>query len=398
MGYRYPLAAVPPVLSALGGVLHPCAPFAPSVGGGKRRRAGGSAGPRGGDRGAALSALTAAARASPLRVGGGSRRAGLAVRRSFVFGAGARARACACLPCHSPCLPCRPGLGGGARGLSCASPGLWRERAAPCFPCSPPRAATGRHRGGGRHVCWAWAQPSLPPRPRGRPWGAFPRGRGASRERGSGRLAGREAARGPFGVCGCWRRRVEAPRRRGSRVRVGEDAEGRRRRAPVSLAVAGPPWRVAVRSRVRFPGGVRLLWPEAIPASSPSRLRCLALRGPGAAPTPPRCLGGLGRSPSPPPGEGGLFEGSAPRVPVGALWGWGLSVTGGGGGGRWFSPREDACWLAVAEARRPPVGRVRCRLPIPRDRPCPRRVLAVRSRVWWWGCVCSGVTGRLDAW
>lgn len=34
MGYRYPLAAVPPVLSALGGVLHPCAPFAPSVGGG----------------------------------------------------------------------------------------------------------------------------------------------------------------------------------------------------------------------------------------------------------------------------------------------------------------------------------------------------------------------------
>lgn len=34
MGYRYPLAAVPPVLSALGGVPHPCAPSAPSAAGG----------------------------------------------------------------------------------------------------------------------------------------------------------------------------------------------------------------------------------------------------------------------------------------------------------------------------------------------------------------------------
>lgn len=174
-------------------------------------------------------------------------------------------------------------------------------------------------------------------------------------------------------------------RRRGGSPEAGSGVPGRRGTA---LACGGGipcpfPW----RARLSWPGVLPLRPLPRASGASPS------VGGPGAAPTPPRCRCGLG-CPLPPPGEGGLFEGfPLACVPAGALWGWGLSVTDGGGGGRWLSPREDTCRVDVAEARRPLVGRVGCRLPIPRDRPCPWGALAVRSRVRWWGCVLWRATG-----
>lgn len=228
-------------------------------------------------------------------------------------------------------LPCRPGLGGGARGPSCASPGLWRERAALSFPCSPPRAATGRRRAAvGTCVGLGPALSS----PSARVVAPGERSLGVAvllRAWRSGWLDGREMARGPSGVCGCWRCRVEGPWRRGSWVCVGEDVEGRQRRAPVSQASRDRPgvWRWD-------PVSVSPAGPAFVAQGAPCVLSLVPPvprpPWPWCGPHPPSLSLRAGPFALPPPGEGGLFEGSAARVPVGALWGWGLSVTGGGGG------------------------------------------------------------------
>ena len=290
-------------------------------------------------------------------------------------------------------LPCRPGLGGGARGPSCASPGLWRERAALSFPCSPPRAATGRRRAAvGTCVGLGPALSS----PSARVVAPGERSLGVAvllRAWRSGWLDGREMARGPSGVCGCWRCRVEGPWRRGSWVCVGEDVEGRQRRAPVSQASRDRPgvWRWD-------PVSVSPAGPAFVAQGAPCVLSLVPPvprpPWPWCGPHPPSLSLRAGPFALPPPGEGGLFEGSAARVPVGALWGWGLSVTGGGGGAGGLPRVKMRVWVAVAEARRPPVGRVRCCLPIPAGPPLPSEGAGGEIPRVVVGVVCSGATGR----
>lgn len=162
-----------------------------------------------------------------------------------------------------------------------------------------------------------WAQPSLPPRPAWSPLGSVPSGSRCFSGHGDpdgwmggrwreGRpvcaVVGAVASRRPGGgALGCawektWRVArggLRCPRRRGTALVCG----------------GGIP--------CPFPRRVRLLWPKALPASSPSCLRCLALRGPGAAPTPPRCRCGLGRSPSPLRGRVGSLRAPLPACPWG---------------------------------------------------------------------------------
>lgn len=283
-----------------------CTSRVPLLLGGKRRRAGGSAGPRGGDRGAALSALTAAARASPLPVGGGSRRAGLAVRRSLMLGAGARVPVCvrARLPCSSsPC--CLVGRGSvGARVVRPARPrGCGASGRLSASPARhPPRAATVA-------VVGRRSARVLGP--------LFPLGRvvaPGARSLGVPVLPGNGDPDGWMG--GRWRcvRAVRCVRvlamSRGGAPAVGLSGARGRGRGGSPEAGSGVPGRrgtaLACGGGIPcpFPWRARLSWPGVLPlrplphasGASPS------VGGPGAAPTPPRCRCGLGRLPPPPRG------------------------------------------------------------------------------------------------
>lgn len=246
----------------------------------------------------------AAARASPLRVGGGSRRAGLAVRRSFfVLGTGARARVRACLPRHSPCVALSAGAWRGRAWSVLRVPGAVARAGSSQLPLLATPGCDWPSSGGGRHVCWAGPSPLFPLGPRGRPWGAFPRGRGASPGMeirmvgwaGDGARAvrcvrllalsrGGALAAGLLGVRG---------RRRGGSPEAGSGVPG----------VAGPPWCVAVGSRVRFPGGSGFCGPRR-------SLRPLP-RASGASPSvalvrpPPPLAVAAGWAVRPPPSGGG---------------------------------------------------------------------------------------------
>lgn len=194
----------------------------------------GSAGPRGGGRAPALCLV--AARASPLRVGGGSRRAGAGARCARVVGGvAACARACAALPRRWAGTP----GGGGAWGpaLRVTSP-------------RPPRAF-----------------PSAPPPPSGRAPRAAPTA-ARVRARVRGRLAshppGRERAAGDCGSRS-WRLAPAGgrPRRRmpfGALDAFAVERESRVGAPPAGWGLAGAPF--------GSPPGGR---PEVSPAGSASR-------------------------------------------------------------------------------------------------------------------------------
>lgn len=150
----------------------------------------GSAGPRGGGRAPALCLV--AARASPLRVGGGSRRAGAGARCARVVGGvAACARACAALPRRWAGTP----GGGGAWGPALRVTSPRPPRAFPSAP--PPRPVAPRVRRRRRRACGRGSGAAWPPTPPGGsvPLGTAGPGAGGWRPRVAGRGGGCRSAR-----------------------------------------------------------------------------------------------------------------------------------------------------------------------------------------------------------
>lgn len=141
-----------------------------------------------------LSCLTPAARASPRRVGGGSRRARPASRRGDAVASGTSVRACAALPPRSPCAGGR----GRGRGVSPPLACLASRSPAPVPRRSRRRAARARSRVGLGLRCVGRLPQGVDPR------GSGPGAVGRREEKRGGRLSSRPGAECRVTVPGEW--------------------------------------------------------------------------------------------------------------------------------------------------------------------------------------------------
>lgn len=234
--------------------------------------------PRGG---AECCSWPAVARASPLRVGGGFRRAGPGVWRGAV-----RARACVCAGLASPA---RAVGGGGRRSTPTWAPPT-SLRAARSHPtCSgpetqPPVAVRGPRVGPPRSAAFPRAaRPGGEPDEAGWRWWT-------DRRDADGRVSEWKGLPSGMGVFSLLRASPGGERGRG----VGGTAEGWLRPAGV-LGVAGPPPRVGVvGSRGGFPGGPVVSrdfpFPGLVPARTHDPCRPSLLRASGPSSSPPPAL------------------------------------------------------------------------------------------------------------